>query len=404
MISLNRFPELLLIACLMLAGIAVHAVPQLVMMRFGRADMMWTCLFWMVPVGLWILREPFSFGKRTAMGVGAVLLAGLIQVNLMMPHSSRLIPVQMLSPFGFSQLTSLLFTVCVASVIAGMFRLRSESVRSTFGVQEHPRQAGVITGGILLLAACVLPQAYAHLTTQAQLQALEESLPAQRWVLARRQATVVLATRPQATVLQQPVSAVVTQLDSQIQILQKLVDQPLPSNAHPSVIGQQVTAFMQLDRNEEALRAMRPLTEQPQSVPVVLDYCGLCCQRLEQWQDSQLWYTRSLKFWQQQPAGPQTEAALRSAWKGIAFALRRLDQPAAAEQAYLTALKNVPSAELHFLLAQFYEDQQQTALAAKHARQAVLLSPATYRSPAQELIDRMSHAHIGCLQTSLTSP
>lgn len=88
-----------------------------------------------------------------------------------------------------------------------------------------------------------------------------------------------------------------------------------------------------------------------------------------------------------------------SARKGIAFALRRPDQPAAAEQIDLTALKNVPFAELHFLLAQFYEDQQQTSLAAEHARRAATLSPATYRSPAQELIDRMSHAHIGCLQT-----
>jgi len=399
-----RFPtiflQLILTTCLILAAAALHSAPQLVTSRFGRADLLWTCVVWMIPLAVWIVQQAFSARQLITTGLACALLAGAFEENAAQVLFGDNSAIAALSPFGASHLTCLLLTVCIACVIGclpGFFSDKSVTAFSSSVAQSW--QARMLTGGTLLLAAWVLPQAYAHLTARAQLQSLEAALQGDRWQLARQHVTVVLACDPQAIVLQQPLSTVVTLLDDRIQVLQKIIRQPLPVNAHPSDIGQHVTALMQLDQNQLALQAMRPLTTPPYSVPVVLDYCGLCCQRLEQWHDSQRWYKRSLKLWQQQPPGPERNAAVLSAWKGIAFALRRLDQPAAAEQIYLTALKNVPSAELHFLLAQFYEDQQQTSLAAEHARQAATLSPATYRRLAQELIDRMSHAHIGCLQT-----
>jgi hypothetical protein len=55
-----------------------------------------------------------------------------------------------------------------------------------------------------------------------------------------------------------------------------------------------------------------------------------------------------------------------------------------------------PTAESHFLLAQFYEDTQQAMKAEAHARQAMILDRRRYLAEGQNLIDKLITLHFGC--------
>jgi tetratricopeptide (TPR) repeat protein len=69
---------------------------------------------------------------------------------------------------------------------------------------------------------------------------------------------------------------------------------------------------------------------------------------------------------------------------------------ALAEAAYQQLLELDPSADTHFLLAQFYEGTQQAAKAQFHARQAMALAPDRYDQAGQRLIDKLITHHFGC--------
>lgn len=381
---------LVLIALGIFGGILQYSTDVLTS-RFGRTDILWTTIVWMVPAAIWFSQQAFSKPVRGTIAVLSGLCAWVVWNNV---GASG---IDLLTPFSASQLALLLVTISVSCLLAGRRRAVGDNAP---GLPYDQRMQRWLTGGSVLLAAILLPHAYAHVAAQSQLETMEEALQDQRFLRARRAATVLLCCRPTEKVLQQPVVAVASELDDRIQTLEELAEQPLPQASDTAAIGQRVVALMQLDRNQAALDLIRPLTEQPETAPVALDYCGLCCQRLQRWEDSRAWYEKSLQFWQKQPPTQQRASASTSAWKGIAFAERRLDRSADAEKTYLTALETVPSAELHFLLAMHYEDQQRTSSAAQHAGKAMAMAPATYRRRGKELLDRMSHSHIGCLQTS----
>jgi len=59
-----------------------------------------------------------------------------------------------------------------------------------------------------------------------------------------------------------------------------------------------------------------------------------------------------------------------------------------------------PDADSHFLLAQFYEDTQQTASARRHAQRAVALAPERYQERAEQLLNKLATFHFGCLTSN----
>jgi tetratricopeptide (TPR) repeat protein len=82
---------------------------------------------------------------------------------------------------------------------------------------------------------------------------------------------------------------------------------------------------------------------------------------------------------------------------GIGHCERKLGRLQEAEAAYTTLLAITPTAQTHFLVAQFYEDTQQTALAKAHARKALALAPEQYRESVSQLETRLATTHFGCL-------
>ena len=109
------------------------------------------------------------------------------------------------------------------------------------------------------------------------------------------------------------------------------------------------------------------------------------------------WYNRATQTWQSAPPSPERTAGLAQALTGIAYSNRKLGRLPQAEAAYQELLSLAPTADSHFLLAQFYDDTQVTTKAAYHARQAMSLDPARFNHPAHQLLDRLSTSHFGCL-------
>ena len=82
--------------------------------------------------------------------------------------------------------------------------------------------------------------------------------------------------------------------------------------------------------------------------------------------------------WEARPESPARAAGVLRATTGIAYCLRKLGRYAEAEVAYREVLALSPTADSHFLLAQFYEDAQQAGKAREHARRAIELAPDRY--------------------------
>ncbi len=94
---------------------------------------------------------------------------------------------------------------------------------------------------------------------------------------------------------------------------------------------------------------------------------------------------------------PRTEPGeLIQAVTGIAFCQRKLGNKPAAATAYQELLGLAPTADTHFLLAQFYDDTQQAALADQHARKAISLDPARYAERGGQLIDKLRTTQFSC--------
>jgi tetratricopeptide (TPR) repeat protein len=108
-------------------------------------------------------------------------------------------------------------------------------------------------------------------------------------------------------------------------------------------------------------------------------------------------YTAAKAAWEAAaPSRPRAEGLLR-ATTGVAYCQRKLGRYDEAEAAYREVVKLAPTADSHFLLAQFYEDAQQTEPAREHARRAMALAPARYERRGKELIDKLAAYHFGCL-------
>lgn len=114
------------------------------------------------------------------------------------------------------------------------------------------------------------------------------------------------------------------------------------------------------------------------------------------WRTSRLWYERGRDGWLAREGSPERATGMATAVKGIAWCQRKQGHLREAEASYQELVRRAPSADAHFLVAQFYEDTQQAKLAHFHARQAMLLDPQRYAEPGRRLTDKLMTSHFGC--------
>lgn len=150
-----------------------------------------------------------------------------------------------------------------------------------------------------------------------------------------------------------------------------------------------------LGRTDDALGVLAVDTAL-QKHPEACNLRGTIYEARGAWRQSLDWYGRAKAAWQMEATSKNRDRGLTLAAKGVAYSQRRLGNYREAEAAYLELLAIAPTADTHFLLAQFYEDAQRAARAQHHAREAAKLDPAHYARPARDLIDKLVTLHFGC--------
>jgi hypothetical protein len=148
-----------------------------------------------------------------------------------------------------------------------------------------------------------------------------------------------------------------------------------------------------LGQTDQALLALSNL-KQPSAAAFSLR--GTIHETRHEWQDSLENYQRAQLTCEAFPESVERSTGQIRATTGIAFCLRKQGLYREAEQSYRKLLEFSPQAETHFLLAQFYEDTQQSVLAREHAQRAIELAPHRFKRPGQLLLQKLTISHFGC--------
>ncbi|QDV15040.1 Tetratricopeptide repeat protein [Rosistilla oblonga] len=366
---------------------------------FARIDVLVCTLFLSLPLALELLRR----GRSASLGISAAaMFCGWGIVVALMVWAASTLPSGEISEWSLVAIRGAI-GLCVASGSVGFANLVAhlaggrrdrEQPLSPDGDIERvlsawPRRT--IFAGLWIL----VPAVYAHAVAADLQKALTESLQNQRIALAARQADQLSQLAPTQTIDGTPLVTLLPQLQ---QRRTQLIDQ-LATATEPTSLGeiaQQITTLVQLERHDEALRRIEPLTRGANFHPVALDYQGLCFQRMERPEESMAAYRRSLEFWMSQPDGQAKRSGLISGYKGVGFAARRLQMRLLEEQAYQQLVEIAPTGEHHFLLAQCYREHQKTRLAAEHFKAAMQQDP-SMQSQIEAILATLSMDHFSCL-------
>lgn len=260
------------------------------------------------------------------------------------------------------------------------------------------KSPGALAWCLASITAFVVPVFYIESRVDGMVTQIEEYLGSGRMGDARRLTREVAVLSPWSEIDDKSADAIARDLDRACYDLEQslvfMKQRPVSSEEQTyhaarlhTILGEPAVAISLLD----------PWSEKSSTSPLTFQLLGNIYQHQENWSDSERHFRRSLKAWQKLPNSEQRQAGIISAWNGIAFAERKRGNYEAAENAYLSALFLDPTADQHFLLAQFYEDTQQTTKAREHAQQAMALNAARYETSGKKLITSLQQQHFGCL-------
>jgi tetratricopeptide (TPR) repeat protein len=242
-----------------------------------------------------------------------------------------------------------------------------------------------------------LPQLYIHARcthdVNLAVQLSRDSRYGEAHILLHR----VLSLRPNAQWNGISVADAARNIDNIVRRLEQRVAPPLPENPTADECLERAELLAILGRTADALATLDSavLADSPQAD----NLRGIIQETLGHWSTARDSYARGMAGMQSQPDSPARLPAIQESTRGIAFCERKLGQLHQAEAAWQQLLSLAPTAETHMLLAQFYEDTQQTAKAQFHAEQATQLAPANSPIPrqARQLQNKLLTSHFGCL-------
>lgn len=187
----------------------------------------------------------------------------------------------------------------------------------------------------------------------------------------------------------------IAQWDRSVRDLESRVTMPLDEAAPVPMRLERARMWLMLGnvgRAREILDAVGD--DQPQACLLR----ALIAENLDCWEDACRWYVRSTSLVESEQSSSELSAILLQASRGIGYCERKRGRYRDAEAAYLRLLALAPTADNHFLLAQFYEDAQQSRQAANHARCAMALASSRYAQPGRQLLSNLATRHFGCLE------
>ncbi len=266
---------------------------------------------------------------------------------------------------------------------------RAEGHRGGWG---HAAAIGALGTVVLLLP----PAIYVRARCQHDLTRLGQFLEQSRFGEARTLVHGLLALDADKEWNGHPLPKVAANIDRIVRALESHVAVPLAVDATPGARLDRARQLAMLGRTEAALEVLPSVTE-PALAPEVDTLRGTIYETRGEWRTALSWYESAEAAWESRPPSPARAEGLLRATTGIAYCQRKLGHYAEAEATYQQVLALSPTAESHFLLAQFYEDTQQAEKARAHARRAIELAPHRYRREGEKLIRKLTVYHFGCL-------
>jgi tetratricopeptide (TPR) repeat protein len=242
------------------------------------------------------------------------------------------------------------------------------------------------------IVALLLPWSYAAARVRHDVARFGELIDLSRIGEARTSAHRLLALDAAASWREAPLSRLAADLDRAVRELTQRVVVPLAAEATSDERLERARQLAMLGRTAEAGKVLSSL-EGPEAISLQ----ATIHENQGEWDAALNAYSKARAAWQSQPASAAQASGLITATRGIAYSQRKSGRYAEAEATYQELLALAPTAESHFLLAQFYEDAQHSQQASLHARRAMALAPDAYREPGQQLIRKLQVYHFGCL-------
>lgn len=248
--------------------------------------------------------------------------------------------------------------------------------------------------GILMLT--LLPTVYVQARSQHEIAEFTNLIEQSRIGEARELIRTLTSMAPSTQIRGRPLDKVARELDREIQAIQLQVTGISPGTKSPEQRLHRCRLLAMLGHRDEALEELAAPGDTPLS-PAASDLCGTIHETHANWSVALAFHHQAKTAWLHQPESPERTAGIFRATTRLAYCHRKLGAYDVAETEYRAALAQSPTADTHFLLAQFYEDMQQSTKARDHARQAMKLAPQRYQREGTQLINKLLVGHFGCL-------
>jgi len=246
-----------------------------------------------------------------------------------------------------------------------------------------------------LICALLLPWLYVQARCRHDLARLDELTAQSRVGEAAALARGLAGLAPSAAFRGLPMKTVAAEMTNLERELRQRTSAPLPAGATDEDRRARARDLAQLGNGEQALATLA--SSSALSTSHEGNYLrGLVYLDRSEFADAVAAFQSARQSLAAAVPAPDIAARKIELIRQEAYCQRKLGRYAEAEAAYRELLKLDPSADTHFLLAQFYQDAQQANSAQFHARQAMTLDADRYAAPGQRLIDNLITSHFGC--------
>jgi hypothetical protein len=253
------------------------------------------------------------------------------------------------------------------------------------------RSDAMLTAAVGLVILILIPAVYVGARCRHDATRLGSYLGQYRFGEARDIVHALVMLEPNGEFNGRPLTAVRDNVDSVVADLESRVAVRLSPYATPQERFDRGRMLAMLGRTGEALDVLGPVRG-----PEADSLRGTIHETREEWQPALDSFREVRTAWEARPPSSARQAALARATTGIAYSLRKMGRYPEAESAYRELFELEPTAESHFLLAQFYEDAQQAGKAREHVRQAMAMEPDRYEKEGKRLINKLAVYHFGC--------